>query len=123
MRIALLGAPGTGRSTLARELAQALRTKPDLVIADDPPPVQCRGFDFTLLMGVDLAGSDEAADALLRQALQDAGVAYQVIYGTGPARLRAAMAIVEPSPQAPKRWTWNCDRCGDADCEHRLFRL
>ncbi|HYF20159.1 MAG TPA: ATP-binding protein [Ramlibacter sp.] len=126
MRIALVGAPATGKTTLARELAGALRGRAGIVIEDSPAPDRCRAFDSTLLMGLDLPGAGhEAEDARLRQSLQQAGVAWQVVYGSGPNRLRAALAALGAAPreEAPVRWTWNCERCGDADCEHRLFKL
>ena len=57
-----------------------------------------RGYDATLLTGLDLPWvADglqrdgphvrEPVDQLVRGALQRAGVAFQVVYGTGPARL------------------------------------
>jgi nicotinamide riboside kinase len=104
-----------------------------------------RGYDLTLVTGLDLPWiADglqrdgphvrEPVDALVREALRTAGVDYRVVYGTGPQRLASALSAIEPllgkvaalgaaagkSPPAA-RWTWSCDKCGDADCEHRLF--
>ena len=87
----------------------------------------------------------EPVDALLRAALHKAGVAYKVVYGQGPARLNNALLALGweamPEPQendtplnaAPTtreqaqyalnrgRTAWRCDKCSDAECEHRLF--
>jgi nicotinamide riboside kinase len=97
-----------------------------------------RGYDVTLVTGLDLPWvADglqrdgphvrEPVDALVRQALAKAGVAYRVVYGRGDERLRNALAAIEASvpdenakPERP--WTWSCDKCSDPDCEHRLFR-
>lgn len=72
----------------------------------------------------------EPVDALVREGLQKAGVPFQVVYGAGPARLRSALDALRrqgihagPAPQAEdgRPWTWNCDKCSDPECEHRLF--
>ena len=87
----------------------------------------------------------EPVDALLRSALHSAGVAYKVVYGQGEGRLNNAllalgrdkpssMTGVPPMLQAAQttrtqgqyalnrgRTVWNCDKCSDAACEHRLF--
>jgi len=113
-------------------------------------------YDMTLLMGLDLPwvadglqrdGPQvrEPVDALLRTALQSAGVAYKVVYGQGEERLNNALlalgwdnpssiTAVNPMLQAAQttrsqgqyalnrgRTAWNCEKCSDADCEHRLF--
>jgi nicotinamide riboside kinase len=102
-----------------------------------------RRYDATLLTGLDLAAppdapprdaaSREQVDALLRAQLQRAGVPYQVVYGQGPARLRAALeALAGVLPQWLRAndahenaggagWVWNCEKCSDPACEHRLF--
>jgi nicotinamide riboside kinase len=70
-------------------------------------------------------------DALLRAALARAGVAFSIVSGSGPARLGNALAAVrhalgEPTDasrhdaSAP-RWQSVCERCGNPDCERRLF--
>jgi hypothetical protein len=115
-----------------------------------------RLFDTTLVTGLDLPwvadglqrdGPQvrEPVDAMLRAALQNAGVAYKVIYGQGDERLNNALLALgckdegfhaqDPSllraAQSTRtqgqyainrgRTAWNCDKCSDADCEHRLF--
>lgn len=97
-----------------------------------------RHYDFTLLTGLDLPWepdglqregpqAQQRTDALVRKALADAGVAYRVVYGQGPDRLANALAAIDsssgggqPAP-ASGRWQWNCEKCGDPQCEHRLF--
>lgn len=104
-----------------------------------------RRYDVTLLTGLDLpwpaAGPQregprarEPMDALIRQALAGAGVAYRVVYGQGQARLANAVAAIDgaaasPGPAAARdqpgsearRSQWNCEKCSDPQCEHRLF--
>ena len=163
-RIAVVGAPGTGKSTLSLDLAARLRTRghrvrvisnrqplpetapdADLVI-EDGPEVQGLGLcELTLLMGLDLAippmsaanvPTREAMDACLRDGLRQAGIGWRVIYGQGPERVQQALQAVA----AVLPWAWSqaareedigrwsrlrasCEKCGDADCEHRLFNL
>ena len=101
-----------------------------------------RSYDHTLLMGLDMpwvadglqrdgAHVREPVDALIRQALTNANISYQVVYGTGKARLHNALrclgvnvstpndAILETGPDQFKNW--QCERCSDPNCEHRLF--
>lgn len=99
-------------------------------------------YDMTLVTGLDLPwvadglqrdGPQvrEPVDALLRAALHSAGVAYKVVYGQGPERLNNALLALggEFSLQRVEaqyalnrgRTAWNCDKCSDAACEHRLF--
>lgn len=96
--------------------------------------------DLVLLTGLDLPASKIAPqeqarqDADLRQALQAAGLGWRVVYGQGEARRRNALqAVAEVAPwlgsapvseQEAGRWARlqaNCETCGDAACEHRLF--
>lgn len=101
-----------------------------------------RRYDATLVTGLDLpwvadglhrdaAHPREEVDALVRSQLQQAGVAYQVVYGEGAQRLQGALAALRPTGLVPgdpapredagKPWVWNCDKCSDPACEHRLF--
>ncbi len=173
-RIAVFGAPGTGKTTLCHELARHLRTcghrvrvvtpgqteaaqVDDLVIEDSPPwpdapsggdapsalpapaPEGLRRYDLTLLMGLDLPEpanlrACQGVDARLRDALTRAGAGWRVVYGVGPERVEQALQAVA----AALPWAWqvrareedigrwsrlraSCEKCGDADCEHRLF--
>ena len=67
----------------------------------------------------------EPVDAKVRAALERAGVPYAVVFGSGDARLAAALAAVRRALAGPpddaeaegQRWHWHCERCGDADCE------
>lgn len=99
-------------------------------------------FDMTLVTGLDLPwvadglqrdGPQvrEPVDALLRAALQTAGVAYKVVYGQGPERLNNALLALGGESATTRleaqyalnrgRTAWNCEKCSDAACEHRLF--
>jgi nicotinamide riboside kinase len=96
-----------------------------------------RGYDVTLVTGLDLPWVSDGlqrdgahvrgpVDALVREHLAKAGVAYRVVYGGGPERLANALrAIGEPLAQdriaAGAPWAWVCDKCSDPECEHRLF--
>ena len=104
-----------------------------------------RGYGLTLLAGLDLpwtpdglqrsaAHPREPVDAQVREALQAAGADWRVIYGQGEARTANALeAVAAVAPWAwemtadaaqVERWSRlrsSCEKCGDADCEHRLF--
>lgn len=211
MKIALLGAESTGKSTLAEAMASHLRaaghparavpevlrawclregreprpeeqfaiareqeqcveeacTQAGIVVADtsalmvaiyaarlhDNDPLyryavqRQRAYDITLVMGLDLPWVPDglhrasvqvrdAVDACLRAELVRAGLAYRVIYGTGPQRLAHALAAANVAPQASGdalpdtgsravaeagKWVWSCEKCSDPECEHRLF--
>lgn len=103
---------------------------------------QQRRCDLTLLMGLDLpwvadglfrdsAAVRQATDAVLRRELQGAGIPFQTVYGQGEARLQQALrsighalgeTLVASDPAWPQgRRPWNCEKCSDPDCEHRLF--
>ena len=95
-----------------------------------------RIYQHTLVAGLDLPwqadgiqrdgpAMREQIDARLREVLQREGLAFSMMYGQGPQRLAGALAVLEPGastvPQARSNWRWLCDKCSDADCEHRLF--
>lgn len=144
LRLALLGAAGSGKSRLARELSTAPGHSTRSV--DEHPPLLAaatasalsplelgllaraheRAYDLNLLMGLDLPGTGPSAaqsDALLRQNLDRAGIAYRVVYGCGDERLAHALAALGQGPASGKTstWVWACDTCSDPQCEHRLF--
>ena len=143
-RVAVLGAPGTGKTRLANELMAALdhgRAGTVAFLVTDNPPLadvlESRGFDRVLLMGLDLparpAGkpAQDTADQQLRQALTKTDFPYTVVYGTGPARLAHALEALHGlagcgnpqanGAQARRPWVWACDTCSDPDCERRLL--
>lgn len=211
LRVALLGAECTGKSTLCNQLAESLAAEglrcrrvdeylrewcdthgrtptaseqatiasvqqarieqavdAEVLLADTTPFVTAaysewlfddlslypeasrslRRFDIVLLAATDLpwvadglqrdgAGQRASLDACLRAALAQAGIAYQVIYGLGPERLRNAQFALRASGRLPegvglgwapddeagglRRWSWTCEKCSDPQCEHRLF--
>ncbi|MES2483765.1 MAG: ATP-binding protein [Pseudomonadota bacterium] len=205
LKIAILGAESTGKTTLARALAERLRARSsqvalvsevlrewcaregraprpeenlaiareherrvdeaaaqaDIVIADttalmvaiwggllftDDPLWRFalerqRGYALNLVTGLDLPWvadglqrqgppGREPADALVREGLEKASVAWRVVYGSGEERLCNALeAVAEVAPwawtaqaQATPRWRGLCDACSDPECEHRLFK-
>lgn len=104
--------------------------------------VQHRQFDVTLLMGLDIpwvadgiqrdgAHIRATIDARIRQALTQANIPYRVVYGTGQARLHSALCSLglqvstsndtHLESGSAQRKNWQCERCSDPDCEHRLF--
>lgn len=142
MNIAIVGASSSGKSWLLRAL-QAQR--PELRLTDasplqhalhalpQPDAAALQGlaahhrqtYQRTLLTGLDLSRShtppQQEMDALLRQTLQQAGIDYGVVYGSGPDRLRNALRLVAPETEKPVRWRGQCENCADPGCEHRLF--
>lgn len=101
-----------------------------------------RQANLHLLMGLDVPWVPDGlfrdgpairarTDEVLRHQLQTAGLPFHTVYGLGPARLQAALRIVEQvlrTPLATKdpamegaTATWSCERCSDPDCERRLF--
>jgi nicotinamide riboside kinase len=96
-------------------------------------------FDLVCVMGLDLPwvadgiqrdglAMQAKVDTQLRHILQSQGIAFSVIYGTGEERLGNALAAIAKAthqPQAPIErdtpWQWVCDKCSDAQCEHRTF--
>ncbi|QNP48089.1 hypothetical protein [Diaphorobacter aerolatus] len=83
-----------------------------------------------------------ASELQLRNALAEAAMGYQVLYGSSLADCVASAAnavaltakAVLPSidracfvvsdtgkPLHPRMRSWNCEKCSDPDCEHRLF--
>lgn len=102
-----------------------------------------RCYDLTLVTGLDLPWvADglqrdgphvrEPVDSRLRQVLDQGGVHYRVVYGSGSQRLmNARFAIESIAPHAElaraggrfgsQYRPWGCDKCADPECEHRLF--
>ena len=123
MKIAVVGAPATGKTTLAAALALHL---PELQFSDAPAPdtLPAGHYDRVLLMGLDLPGItpvQQAVDTALRAQLAIAGVGFGVVYGRDKERLRAALRLIQPQDGPAPRWTGPCERCADPECELQLF--
>jgi len=143
LKIAVTGAPSTGKHQLASDLVRALkdagRDAQVTVTALSAPSGGAAGhtdhfgYGLTLLCGLESAeAARQAADQSIRSALAATGTAYCVLYGSAPQRLEQALGAVErllpgllPRKQAPagrsKAWVWVCDKCSDPACEHRLL--
>jgi len=144
MKIAVMGAAGTGKSSLVTALRLALSTDIELAVAcsvtESAAPEQADHFDLILLMGLDLpphATTHDSRNALppaqrdadLRQLLNQTARAYTVVYGSGQARTDCALQAIDyhrrrtaAQPAAASTgWHWNCENCSDAACENRLF--
>lgn len=95
-----------------------------------------QSYDVTLVTGLDLPWVadglqrdgphvQQPVDAQVREILGKHGIAYRVVYGSGEERVRNALAAIDASlaPKTAQRsWLWQCEKCSDPDCEHRLFR-
>jgi nicotinamide riboside kinase len=149
LKIALLGAPRTGKSLLESSLRSAMKSSALAVTVYGETdvaalPAALRDYDLVLLTGLPVsrhaskAGflqrqAQQAADAAIRAALIDAQIAFQVLYGSSDERLTQAREAIEsllpaqtrPQPQRPPEtknpWVWLCDKCSDPQCEHRLL--
>ena len=140
MRIAILGAPQTGKTQLALAFTAYFTARQiNWVVVDAPSPEQLAPNDIVLLCGLDLTSAasvtEYRTDEVLRQVLAIQQTQFQVVYGQGAERftnglyaaaLRAqtmgfeALAAHMRQTQ-PVRWTGACENCADADCEHQLF--
>jgi hypothetical protein len=126
LNIALVGAPGTGKSWLAQALQDAQAREPRQHRFQDAPPISdVRAFDVVLLMGLDLfqpTAEVLQADQTVRAALAEHGSGFRVVYGHGAARLtNAQRAMATAARGASTPWRHTCDTCSDPDCEHQLF--
>jgi hypothetical protein len=131
-QIALLGAPGSGKATLARALEARLAQHgmdAQVVVVDalaSVPALRQSGSTIHLLCAP-VEASDamgEAESLRWREALARATIPYSVLHGDAKARLECAWNLMAPTPSAapPTRWSWQCDKCSDPACEHRLLR-
>jgi nicotinamide riboside kinase len=136
MIIAVLGAQGTGKSSLIDSLKKLIPQNHVLTEAPATP----QAVNLTLLMGLDLpwtpdqaepdaAGSRAQVDSRLRAELAQQARSFVVVYGHGAARTEAARLAIahytgQPGstpPQISMPWQWNCEKCSDGSCEHRMF--
>ena len=150
MKIAIHGAEGTGKEVLAAELARALdkRGGHQVRIAVSPP-LDSPNIAVAFVCGLDWTGTDsapglysaiqrESGDSLLRDALTAAGIDFQVIYGSSDIRVLNALKAIDAaswnasiarpptthldaSASDIQTWRWECGKCSDSSCEHRLF--
>jgi hypothetical protein len=135
-RMALLGGEASDRTMLAAALHQELVLHaPGVdVVFDDTPALAAQGRDdLTLLLAPDPTDGPhgEAADAMLREALERAGIAFQIVHGQGNARVQQALRaighamgrslVVADPALSVGRGQWSCENCSDPECERRLF--
>ena len=100
LKIAVTGAPSTGKHQLASALGRALKNagRDALVAVTDPPASPGDAAGLTLLCGLESATQahhQQAADQSIRAALAAGGMAYCVLYGSAPQRLAQALGAVE----------------------------
>jgi len=96
MRIAIVGAPGTGAEQLLQDLPAALSQAalPTNCALSVPAAHDLTVFDFTLLCGLDAtnaAPAERDCDARLRQALEAQGRPFAVVYGDAARRVQCAV--------------------------------
>ena len=97
---------------------------------------------LSLLVPSDPARHTVPIELHLRSALIQAGVSFQVLYGAAmteqvrntanalaltakailPSSERACFAVDDTTkPIHPRMRSWNCEKCSDPECEHKLF--
>ena len=135
MKVAILGAPASGKTELSLALKSFLQNNTIALEVLDGPDIQTLAQeDAALLCGLDLSPSNETqsvADHAIRASLHMQGIEFQVVYGQGALRLQNALfCLATQLPQwahslrrsdIPVRWTGPCETCGDGLCEHQLF--
>ena len=143
LRVALLGATSARKAALHQALVRALEGAAKPVCVDNLPLLESTtgiAFDVRLLVGLglhDTGPEAQAAELSIRQALAPSGQDYQVLYGTPAECLAQALAMIDcrtggtpvrqtsapasSSPGQKRAWVWNCDKCSDPQCEHRLL--
>jgi len=136
MKVAILGASSTGKTELSTWLDVFLRQQHIPMEVIDGPTIDSHdGFGIFLLCGLDLHTPSPAQiqeDQRLRGVLTQLHKSFQVVYGKGPQRADNALYCLAkqvPPPWSkklsrhalPVRWTGECEKCGDGDCEHQLF--
>lgn len=139
MRIAIVGAPGTGAQQLLQDLPAALNHAdlPEactLWVPASPPQTaehDLSAFDLTLLCGLDTVNTTQTAsncDNQLRQGLEAQRLPFAVVYGSAAQRVQSAVQAIAHAQRAARRlptdapqWQWQCEKCSDAACEHQLF--
>lgn len=141
MKLGLFAASAAARSWLATSL---LAAHPALQINQDIEAHDAGACDLALLMGLEASALDtsiELEDMQLRARLAKSGKAFHVLYGNKEARLQTAQSLLNLLSatllvannaysltasstivaEHQENWRWNCDKCSDPDCEHRLF--
>ena len=135
MKVAIFGAPSSGKTALCLALKSFLQKNNIPLVVLDSPDIQTVGqVDVALLCGLDLTTFNEtqsSTDQEIRSRLLTQGIGFQVVYGQGPERLKTALfCLAAKAPQwanvlrrtdIPLRWTGPCETCGDGLCEHHLF--
>ena len=136
LRIFVAGAPGTGKSRLCADLNGGLNVSGvDAIVAVSHAAVLADP-DFIFLMGLEsISEPSVEADRAIRAALTQNGMPHDVLYGSPGERLSQALNIVMKRLANPaseygpsddnrggaKRWKWECEKCSDPHCEHRLL--
>lgn len=143
LKIALLGAHGSGTPSLARHLGRALDERgieAHVVLAQAITPyMRMPDFALVFLLGLGRPAATSApalqeADATIRATLQNTQTPYRVIYGSDAQRLAQVLMAVDaisaadandPTEPGAARHTspapWSCEHCSDPACERKLL--
>lgn len=92
----------------------------DLVLFLAPEPLSC---DASTLENAHALRASLSALPRGYQVIQPPDTLQQALHAIGRALLPLDPAAARPLLRAerPSRWQGPCERCGDPDCEHRLF--
>ncbi len=139
LRVTLLGSSTPGKTKLSRQLRS--RNPNIKVFTQESSAGQAGNEGLTFLLGLGSShANDVATDRLLRSDLDRHHISYQVLYGTGEECLGMALQVIQsklgmrpasagstqklPADQSSEqnsKWIWECDKCSDPACEHRLL--
>jgi hypothetical protein len=126
MKITLLGADASSLRALATLLQPELPAPLEL----DLPATQESAPALTLLMAPPVLASEAhlAAHRDLQAQLQQRGWSYAVLHGDLKACHHTALQAIAhcldhdgQRADQTKVWKWQCEKCSDAACEHRMF--
>jgi predicted Zn-dependent protease len=129
-----VGAPDTGKATLAQALINEIRTYNEhlkVTVVDCTSLIDTIfSVDLALLIGVDSRdiSKSQTIHHQLRTALAVSNLPFAVIYGDAQTRKQSALDAIAHHLKRPIArsshdtvWKWACANCADAQCEHRLF--
>jgi nicotinamide riboside kinase len=134
LHIAIVGAPDTGKATLAQALVNEISTYSEhlkVTVVDCTPLIDdIFSVDLALFIGLDSRDVSirQTIHHQLRSALAVSNLPFAVIYGDPQTRKQSALDAIahhltRPIARSPHDtvWKWACETCADAQCEQKLF--